>query len=519
MKTYATTFSALFLFAAVQQNGTAQTRPAERGVTAPDSVRIQERRVQRPPALKELRDDIDALLSAPEWSGAHVGVSVLSLEGGDVVYRKNDDRFFVPASLQKLFTTSTSLSSLGPEHRYKTSVHLDGQLHTNGEFVGNIVIRGGGDPTWSTSFGVDALSILDDWAETLDSMGIRSVKGNIIGDDDMFDDFVYAPGWSWDDLSWSYAPQVGALAIFDNSVSVHIVPPSVQGEPPVVQVSPETDYLRVVSSLRVLDSTGVTDITPIRDASSNVIELVGTLAVTGLRDTITLRLSVDNPTTYVLWHFRSALQRRGIRFRGAMLDIDDWTEAIPYDRTTVIAEYVSMPLKDMIKVINQRSHNLGAEMLIKAMGWQQGDGSWSRGTEVVRSILRRDGVLGNGMSIVDGSGLSRLNLCTPNHVTSLLARAYRSHWGSDFKASLAAPGQAGTLRRRMVGSRAEQTVRAKTGSMNFVSTIAGFVTSKDGEQLAYAIMIENYMVPIAMAQNMQDLICMRLASFSRRTSP
>jgi D-alanyl-D-alanine carboxypeptidase/D-alanyl-D-alanine-endopeptidase (penicillin-binding protein 4) len=495
--------------------GTAQTRPAERIVAGFDSTRPAERRQHRPAPLKELRDDIDALLSTPEWHGAHVGVCVMSLDGGELIYRRNDDALFTPASVQKLFTTAAALAIFGPEHSFSTTLSLDGTLLPSGEFVGNVILKGGADPTWSAAFGVDAAAMFDEWADVLDSLGIRSIKGNIIGDDDMFDDVAYAPGWAWDDLPWSYAPQVGPLALYDNAVAVSVTHPGLDAEPPQVRLHPETEYVRVIPSIRVLDSTGVTALTPLRDPSSNVIELNGTLAGITTSDTVTVRLSVDNPTAYTLWHFRAALQRRGIRFRGALLDIDDVNDVSPDERTQVVIEHSSMPLRNIVAVINQTSHNLGAEMLLKAMGWQQGQGSWDRGVDVIKAVLRREGV-GSGMAIADGSGLSRLNLCTPHQVATLLARANKASWGAAFKASLAVPGQVGTLRRRMIGSRAEHAVRAKTGSMNNVSTLAGYVTTRDGEAFAFSIMLGNFIAPQSMAHNLQDLVCMRLASFSRK---
>lgn len=498
---------------------TGQAKPGDRimSPTSQDSTRVLDRKTPRPSALKELREDLDALVSAPEWSGAHVGVSVVSLDSGEPIYRRNDDKFFIPASLQKLFTTATALEHLGPHHTFSTTLYLDGTLSESGEFVGNIIVRGGADPTWSSAFGRDPLSMLDRWAEVLDSIGVRSIKGTIIGDDDLFDEERYAAGWSWDDFLYAYAPQVSALSIADNAVEIQIIPPRSSDLRPSIRVVPENDYVRVVSALRFVDSTGITDIKPKREEHSTVIDISGTYALTSKGDTISLKLSVDNPTLYFVQLLKAAIVRRGIRFRGGVLDIDDWTEPVLYERMKKVAESNSPQLSDIVRTINQTSHNLGAELLLKFMGvtpaW---DGSWDRGLDVVRGWLRREGIAGSDLAIVDGSGLSRLNLVTPHQIVTLLARSQRLPWGIAFRSSLAEPGKPGTLRRRMVGTRAERTVRAKTGSMNNVSALAGFATTRDGEDVAFAITISNFIAPLAMAQNVQDLICMRLSSFSRK---
>lgn len=469
------------------------------------------------PRLKELRDDLDAMIGAPEWTGANVGVAVTSLESGEPLYQRRDNAYFVPASMQKLYTTSAALALLGPDYRFTSTLHLDGSIGPNGEFTGNIIIRGGADPSWSRAFGRDPLLLLEQWADALDSLGIRAIKGNIIGDDDVVDDVDYAPGWAWDDFAYAYAPQVGGLNIGDNAVDVVVTAPSRLDDIPTVRVLPETDYVRVVNAIRVVDSTGVTDITPLRDFRSNVVDLVGSIAVLSRSDTVRLRVSVDNPTLHFLHLFRGAVQRKGIRVRGALIDVDDWIDPIPYERLPAIASISSPPLSEIVSVINHTSHNLGAEVVLKMLGKERGqEGSFTKGVDVVRMWLQQEGITGSDITFVDGSGLSRLNLSTPHQVVALLGRMHRSSLAATFRASLGAPGEPGTLRRRMVGTRAETSVRAKTGGMNNISTLAGYATTRDGEPLAFAIMIGNSVVPPAMAQNLQDLICMRLASFSRR---
>ncbi|MGC5198786.1 D-alanyl-D-alanine carboxypeptidase, partial [Aphanothece microscopica] len=153
--------------------------------------------------------------------------------------------------------------------------------------------------------------MLDRWAEVLDSIGVRSIKGTIIGDDDLFDEERYAAGWSWDDFLYAYAPQVSALSIADNAVEIQIIPPRNSDLRPSIRVIPENDYVRVVSALRFVDSTGITDIKPKREEHSTVIDITGTYALTSRSDTISLKLSVDNPTLYFAHLLKAAIVRRG----------------------------------------------------------------------------------------------------------------------------------------------------------------------------------------------------------------
>jgi len=505
------TIATLLIFSAAALHSQS---PVKTGSGA-DTLR-QEKRVARPNALRELRADLESLVSAPDWNGAHVGVAVVSLESGEILYHKDADKYFIPASVQKLFTTATALQTLGTEYRYTTSLFLDGAIQSNGEYNGNIIVRGSGDPSISSAYGVDPIALMDRWANVLDSLGIRSIKGSIIGDDDAFDDREYAAGWSWDDLVFGYASQVSGLNFADNAVRLRVISPLSTADVPQIRLMPETDYVRIVNGLRVVDSTGSTSIQPQRDFRSNVIDVTGTI-IAATRDTVSVLVSVDNPTLFALNVLRGAIQRRGIRFRGAVLDVDDWNDTVSYERCTAVAKHVSAPLSEIVNVINRYSNNLGAEALLKTIGmYTSGEGSFDRGIESVKKQLLAYGIGLQEMMIADGSGLSRLNLCTPQQITTLLGSVFRSPVAGAFRASLAEPGERGTLQRRMTDTRAEHSVHAKTGTMNGVSALAGYVNTRDGEPMAFAILINNFTVPLALAQNLQDLVCMRIASFSRK---
>lgn len=481
--------------------------------STPDSTK----RVAKSVVLKELRDDFAALVSASEWSSSNIGISVVSVETGEMLYSHEPDKYFTPASVQKLFTSAAALHLLSPSYRFNTSIYLDGELQSGGRFDGNIIIRGGADPSNSVAFGVNPEAYVDRLAGVLDSMGIQSIRGTIIGDDDFLDDVEFGSGWAWDDLPYAYAAPVGGLNMADNSVKISIVTPYNINDIASIKIQPSTDYVRMISSLRTVDSTGVNDVRPSREMKSHIVDLVGTVVARLRPDTITVTVSIENPTIFYLNLVRDAVIRRGIRFRGALIDVDDWNEQVSYDSLQLIATFQSPPLSEILAVVNRSSHNLAAECIIKTIGAVVGnDGSFQKGTEVVRQWMQKTGVGGSVINLVDGSGLSRFNLTTPRQVCMLLNYMYHGEHRNAFMNSLAAPGEPGTLRRRMIGTRAEKVVRAKTGSMNNVSCLSGYVTTKDGEQLAFSVLMNNIVAPIAMAQNFQDLICMRLASFTRK---
>ena len=482
-----------------------------------DTVK-QERKIARS-AIKELQNDIDGLLKSRDFTDSHIGVSVMSADNGEVIYKESDTKNFIPASTQKLYTTAAALDFLGKDFRYSTRLYLDGKTNANGEFVGNVILRGSGDPTWSSYFNTDPLSIFDSWMMKFDSLGIKSIKGNIIGDDTYFDSEHYGPGWSWDDMPYPYSAQVGALSANDNKVDIIIYPGSIAGEPARVVIKDDNKYVRIVNSIITSNIGEATDISVDREPATNIVELHGRISLEGKAGAEPFKISVtvDNPTLYVLHLLKQSLEAHQIKVRGALLDGGNWSERINYTQLKPVCEYLSTTLSNIVAVVNKTSHNLCAESLLKTLGKEtSGTGSFANGVENVKSFLTKSGIQHENFYMVDGSGLSRLNLCSPNNLSQLLWSMRKGENKEVFETSLAVPGEQGTMRTRTVGTLAEKKLRAKTGSMNSVCTLAGYVTTRDGETLCFAIMINNFSAPENLARNLQDLICMRLASFSRK---
>lgn len=483
-----------------------------------DTVK-SERRVVRYSPVRELQADVDGILAAPEFANANIGISVLSIETGEYFYRKNEAKNFTPASTQKIFTTSTALDYLGKDFRFITRWYLDGTLLPSGEFVGNIIVRGAGDPSLGTYFYPDPLDILTEAAIKLDSLGVRAVRGNIIADDSYFDDNIYGAGWQLDDVAYPYSAQINALSINDNTVELWALPGQAVGEPARIRVIPENSFVRVVNNVTTAAPGEPAIVIPYREQTENTIELRGKIPLEpkGAAEPMKIAVTVHNPPLFFLHLFKQALEKYGIRVRGSLMSADDWNEPLGYKNLPPFYEHASPPLSEIVAVINKFSHNLGAEMLLKTLGKESsGVGSSAKGVETVKKFVTRHGIAAESFSMVDGSGLSRLNLISPQAECALLAGIYRSQNKEDFWLSLPIPAAQGTLRNRMLHTRAEKFVRAKTGSMNNVSGLAGYAITRDGEPLAFSILINGFTVPQALAENIEDLVCMRLASFTRK---
>jgi D-alanyl-D-alanine carboxypeptidase/D-alanyl-D-alanine-endopeptidase (penicillin-binding protein 4) len=469
-------------------------------------------------ALRELKTDLDIIVGDPNFRNAIVGANVVSLQKNEPLYQYNESKSLVPASNLKLITTAAALEYLGSDFTYTTTVFLDGTIR-RGEFSGNVFVRGAGDPSMSTFYMDNPVEILERWAEVFDSLGIRTIRGNIIGDDSYFDDKTWGPGWAWDDILYPFSAQVSALSFNDNKIDFTIRPGRSAGEPAIVTMYPDNAYMTVINNVLTVAPGEPTSIHPLREAYSNVIELTGTIELdtTGRAHPIVQPVTVDDPTQFMMGLFKQTLEDRGIRVQGGVFDIAEWDDVVKYTELRPICYYTSPPLRQIIRTVNITSHNLAAEMVLKTIAKEvTGIGSFEKGTEVLRNYAAQYGISQESVSIVDGSGLSRLNLLTPRQITLLLGAMYRSRYRNDYIASLAVPGQPGTLASRMKGSRAEQNVFAKTGSLENVCSLSGYVFSRDKEPLAFSIILNNFTVPQSLARNLQDLFIMRLASFSRK---
>jgi D-alanyl-D-alanine carboxypeptidase/D-alanyl-D-alanine-endopeptidase (penicillin-binding protein 4) len=166
--------------------------------------------------------------------------------------------------------------------------------------------------------------------------------------------------------------------------------------------------------------------------------------------------------------------------------------------------------------VNKVSHNLYSEQLLKTIGYEKLKfGSVENGLKASQNLLKQMGIDPENLQIVDGSGLSRLNLVTPAQINSLLRFMYRSRYFNEFYESLPIAGVDGTISNRMKNTRAMNNVHAKTGYINAVRSLSGYVTTTDGEMLTFVMIANNFLVPLKLAENIQDLVCILLSNFTR----
>ena len=464
--------------------------------------------------LPEFWSQMDDIFNDPSFSNANWGVLIQSLETGEYFYKRNEDKLFLPASSLKLFTTAAGLIILGPEYRFTTTIFKRGSI--DGSILkGDIIIQGRGDPTISGRFyGGDMLRLYDLWADSLEQLGIDEINGNIIGDDSEFDDRGLGEGWAWDDESYWYSAQASAISFNDNCVDISVVV-NKDKKTAKVNVTPNTKYVVVTNQVSVVPKDSTTDIDVYRDRGTNLITVSGTIKENS--DTVRTFCTVNNPTQFAMVVLKNVLESKGIKVTGSAMVVGELPKPIDYRQTELLFINSSTPLREIVKVVNKNSQNFYAEQILKTIGLEaEHYGTRENGIEAELDVFKEMGINTDGILLADGSGLSRLDLVTPRNFVSLLSYMFKSNFFIPFYNSLPIAGVDGTLGTRLKNTRAEGRVRAKTGYLTTVRSLCGYAFTGDNEPIAFSIIANNFNVPVKLAENIQDLVCLRLANFKRK---
>src|SRR5574338_18941 len=465
--------------------------------------------------ILELNKELDDIFNDNSFRNANWGVVIQSLKSGEYFYKRNEDKFFVPASNLKLFTTAAGLLLLGGDYRFSTNIYLNG-YQSGSTIYGDLVIQGRGDPTISGIFyNNDINYAYDTWIDSLIDMGVSNIKGNIVGDDNLFDDTGLGNGWAWDyETDW-YAAQSSAISFNDNCVdiSIHYEP---KYDSVIVTSKPSLRSIVILNNVKPAAGTERTNIEVVRERGTNVITVSGKFRKDA--DSLITYATVQNPTQFAMIVLKNRLEKRGIRVNGYAIDIDDYERVINYKDLELLFTNYSEKLSEIIKVINKGSQNFFAEQLLKTIGLEKiGFGSVANGVTAIKEQFADIGLNPENIIMVDGSGLSHLNMVTPRQVVELLKYMYSNKKVfTDFYNSLPIAGVDGTLGKRMKNTSAENVVRAKTGFISYVRSLSGYALTADNEPIAFSMIANNFSVPVKLAENIQDLVCLRLTNFRRK---
>ncbi|HOK45438.1 MAG TPA: D-alanyl-D-alanine carboxypeptidase/D-alanyl-D-alanine-endopeptidase [Bryobacteraceae bacterium] len=465
-----------------------------------------------------LRQRIESAMEASAGArGAFWGMVAVELETGTALYETNANRFFVPASTTKLVTTALALARLGPDYRFETTVCADAPPDARGRIAGELRLVGGGDPMLTVRVAPyqrgqiegNPLQAIETLAEQVCARGVRRIDGDIVGDDTIYTWEPYPEGWSAGDPVWDYGAPVSALAVSDNTVRVTLRA-TARGTP-VLSLLPALEFYTIDNRVRAgpgLENKVFVERLP----GSRQLRLWGTMS-SDPPSTIPLLLAVHDPALYAAHALADALARRGVSIGGRAVARHRFAneEAPAEARGVVLARRTSPPLIEALRVIDKVSQNLHAEMVLREVARiRRGKGSREAGLEEMRAFLTEVGVGAHEYDFADGSGLSRLGLVTPGALCKLLRYMYDSPHRETWLSLLPLGGEDGTLSTRFNGRRDARRIRAKTGSLTHVATLAGYAESKTRGMVAFAILANNFNAPGSEIRAVIDRIALML---------
>ncbi len=444
-----------------------------------------------------LQEALAPILEDRLFQTADIGIQLVDVSSGDEVWSYHPTDALVPASVNKVLTTAVALRQLGPAFVFTTDLLAGGEVDSDGLLAGDLFVRGGGDPT---------LVVEQLWkmAVDLQSAGVTEIDGDIVFDDSAQEAPGLLPGWgkSVDIANGpAYFAPLGALTVNYNATCLLIAPGGEVGQPAQVDIETKADVIRIdnravtgsARSRRWLEIERAVD-----EDGGVTFTVSGNLPLDS--DTRRIYRAVGDPTVHFMAVFRALLAERGITVTGRA------RRGGTPDDAELLVRHASDPLGIVLSRMNKRSSNIMAEQVLRAVGAAAtgGPGTTAAGLDVVRAYLDDLGIPREEYRLVNGSGLSRDVRLRPDHVTAVLLDLWHDpRIGPEFLASLAVGGVDGTLRRRLDDG-AAGLLRGKTGSLNSVYCLAGFIHAGDNRVYAFSFLVNGFRGSSRKVRALQD---------------
>ncbi|MEO6182164.1 MAG: D-alanyl-D-alanine carboxypeptidase/D-alanyl-D-alanine-endopeptidase [Verrucomicrobiota bacterium] len=453
-----------------------------------------------PETFAEFHARLEKMASHPRFSSAMLGVKIESLDTGKVVFEQNAEKLLKPASNGKMYTGALALDRLGPNFKIKTSFLASSKPDVAGKLMSDLIVYGRGDPSFSHRFNDgNYKAAIEQLADAVVKAGIKSVQGDLVGDESFFRGARFGTGWSVDDLQYYYGAEVSALTLQENTVDLVFKPAAAIGQPVKIITKPETSYLTFENRTSTVEKGGKRGVDVYRPIDSNVVYLHGTLPLgdAGAEDAV----AVYNAPLWFISTLREALLRRGVTISGKLKTVnwlDREVNPIDFSKLTVVAVIESKPISEILKNMMKPSQNLYAHLLLLQVAENvrtsenRNMNSDDLGLVELKKFCAEAGIEKGAVLMEEGSGLSRGCLVKPAASVQLLKYMRKHRYAEMFYDSLPIAGVDGTLKSRFKGTAAEKNLRAKTGTIRYVNSIAGYVTSKRGEHLVFSIMLNAY---------------------------
>ena len=467
---------------------------------------------------------IDSMVGLAEFRTTNWGILIVDPLASDTLYKLNATKLFIPASNQKLVSSSVILEQLGPDFRYRTVIAARGAFAEQ-TLSGDLAVIGRGDPTASDHMKGDAMIPLRAIADSLWQRGVRHITGSVVAMGNAFPGPVAGFGWSWDALDAASFAGVDELLFNEGLSTIRVRPGLKPGDPATLESKPARTYptLRNEVTTTAPNTAPATNggrggrggrgggmgtrVSAYHDTLTSAVVVRGQIA---LGDSANVTIAQHDPDAAYVAALTEALRDRGIT-------VDGRSSSPESEHADSLFTIVSAPLREILPVVLKPSQNQIAEVFLRAIGLERtGIGTADSGRRVIERQFTDWKIPSDGYVIRDGSGLSRNDLISPEAIIGILDVMRRSPNFDLFYQSLPIAGIDGTIRTRMKGTAAEGNVHAKTGTLSMVRSLSGYVRTADGLLLEFSVLCNNWLAPQASVDRVADAIGVALAELRLR---
>ncbi len=461
------------------------------------------------PAIQKLEQDIDQLVKQYEAYDYNFGIQVTSTTNDEVMYSRNQDSAFVPASNLKLFSTAIALETLGSDYKWKNLFYTHGNIE-NGVLDGDLIFKAEGDPSISEHYLDNGISSLfKSWAKQIKEAGIHTIKGNLIVDNSAFANHFIGKGWRNTYEQSYYAALPSAFAINENFVRITVKGAGKSKLAPSVSIYPYNGGLKIVNKA-ITTTKRVTKISISRDNEQNIIYVSGSI---GRNRTSSQSINIPQPGQYAGEMLYATLKNQDMNIKGKLIveNINNQTE-----NAQILISNESPELSQLLQRINKTSNNFMANQIYLSLGYLLSNDA-SKSEQLIKDYMQYNGINTAQLQIDDGSGLSPINNATPRQFSELLHFMSQSKSFDAFYDSFPIAGVDGTLKNVMRFDPLYKNVRGKTGTINNVKSLCGYIFTRDYELLTFTILVNDIKASRYKIYQFNNELLTILGKFSRNT--
>jgi D-alanyl-D-alanine carboxypeptidase/D-alanyl-D-alanine-endopeptidase (penicillin-binding protein 4) len=475
-------------------------------------------------SLEKRKHSVNKLLKEvaayPEFKTAGFAFYAIDINTNEIIAELNMDMALKPASTLKLVSTATILELFGPDYQFETKLEINGEVDSiNKVLNGNIVIKGGGDPTLGSIYfeSTKEKQFLYEWMDAISDLGIDSINGSVIADATVFTWDMVPSAWSWEDMGNYYGAGACGLTVYDNYYTLYFDTGDQIGKTvEIVGLNPKIPNLLFDNSITA-DSISYDNGYIFGAPYSNVRYLRGQLPVS--KKNFAIKGSIPDPAYLLAFQLDSMIKENNIKTSKSASTIRRYQNKNDFkmEKRKTIFLTRSVPLSDIIKQTNTHSINLFAEHCLIQSGIKLGaQPNTDTSIDSLMSFWTKKGMNTQGMALFDGSGLSHYNAVTPRQLVYLLKfMKTESEYFDVFYNSMAIAGETGTLKNMFKESVAYGNIRAKSGTVSRAKAYAGYVTSKSGREIAFSMVVNNFSCTSSEAIAKLEELMVALAEFKK----